>query len=138
LKFIIDCKSLLLQKALEEFLEKYISEDGGGLVISDEPFGDVVIGRDINKPFTRSQLLLQLEKIWEERDNKKEIDELEKKFEIDELDMDIFDELMEKEETKKSDNFEKKLDKIIDEFTSKLKNLIKEEYGKKQHSDNSW
>jgi hypothetical protein len=129
LRFRVECKSLLLQKALEEFLKDYLFEDG--MVISDEK-GDIIIGKDIKKPFSRSQLLLQLEKIWQKRDNKKEIhnldDKLEQKLEIE---MDIFDDLIQKEENRRSNSFEEKLDILIDEFSTKLKNLIKEEYGKK-------
>jgi len=125
LRFRIECKSLLLQKALEEFLKDYIFEDG--LVVSDEK-GDIIIGKDIKKPFSHSQLLLQLEKIWQKKDNNKEIKNLEEKLEIE---MDIFDDLLEKEKNKKNDNFEEKLDILINEFSMKLKNLIKEEYGKK-------
>lgn len=129
MRFRVECKSLLLQKALEEFLKDYLFEDG--MVISDEK-GDIIIGKDIKKPFSRSQLLLQLEKIWQKRDNKKEIhnldDKLEQKLEIE---MDIFDDLIQKEENRRSNSFEEKLDILIDEFSTKLKNLIKEEYGKK-------
>jgi hypothetical protein len=125
LRFRVECKSLLLQKALEEFLKDYISDDG--MVVSDEK-GDIIIGKDIKKPFSRSQLLLQLEKIWQKKDNKKEIHKLDDKLEIE---MDIFDDLMQKEENKREDSFEEKLDILIDEFSNKLKNLIKEEYGKK-------
>jgi len=96
LKFQIKCKSLLLQKALEEFLKDYISDDG--LVISDEK-GDIIIGKDIKKPFSKEQLLNQLKEIHYIKSNSK--------------------------------SFEEKLDSLIDEFSYKLKLLIKEEYGKK-------
>jgi len=125
LRFQIRCKSLLLQKALEEFLKEYISDEG--LVISDEN-GDIIIGKDIKKPFSKSQLLLQLEKIWQKKYNQIQQNYSEEKLEID---MDIFDELIQKEENKKSESFDEKLDMLIDEFKIKLKKLIKEEYGKK-------
>ena len=125
MRFQIRCKSLLLQKALEEFLKEYISDEG--LVISDEN-GDIIIGKDIKKPFSKSQLLLQLEKIWQKKYNQIQQNYSEEKLEID---MDIFDELIQKEENKKSESFDEKLDMLIDEFKIKLKKLIKEEYGKK-------
>jgi len=125
LKFRVTCKSLLLQKALEEFLKDYISNDG--LVISDEK-GDIIIGKDIKKPFSKSQLLLQLEKIWQRKYNNIQQNYSDDKLEID---MDIFDELIQKEENKKSNLFDEKLDMLIDEFKIRLKKLIKEEYGKK-------
>jgi hypothetical protein len=125
LRFRVECKSLLLQKALEEFLKDYIFEDG--MIVSDEE-GDIIIGKDIKKPFSRSQLLLQLEKIYQKRNIKKEIIDNKSDDKL-EIDMNIFDELLEKEE--KNSSFEEKLDSLIDEFSNKLKNLIKEEYGKK-------
>jgi hypothetical protein len=92
----------LLQKALEEFLKDYLSDDG--VVISDEK-GDIIIGKEIKKPFSKSQLLLQLEKL-----------ELQKNPVKSGIDI---------------SNFDEKLDKLIDEFSEKLKNLIKDHYGKK-------
>ena len=102
MKYKISCKSLLLQKALEEFLKDYLSDDG--VVISDEK-GDIIIGKEIKKPFSKSQLLLQLEKL-----------ELQKNSVKSGIDI---------------SNFDEKLDKLIDEFSEKLKNLIKDHYGKK-------
>ena len=110
MKYKIECKSLLLQKALENFLDGYIDEDG--LVISDYE-GDIIIGKDIKKPFSKSQLLIQLEN-------------LEKKPKNLEIDMSIFNEIQ-----TKTKSFDEKLDELIDEFSQKLKKLIKEEYGKK-------
>jgi len=118
LKYKISCKSLLLQKALEEFLKEYISDDG--VVISDYN-GDIIIGKDIKKPFSKSQLLIQLEALNQKQQIKNSIED---KLEID---MEIFEDLMQKKE----ETFEEKLDKLIDEFSTNLKKLIKEEYGKK-------
>lgn len=125
MKFRVECKSLLLQKALEEFLKEYISEDG--LIVSDEN-GDIIIGKDIKKPFSKSQLLLQLENIWNRQNSNKKIEDIEKKEDL-EIDMSVFDDLMQKEV--KSENFDEKLDLLIEEFKDNLKKLIKEEYGQK-------
>jgi hypothetical protein len=114
-----------LQKALEEFLKEYISEDG--LIVSDEN-GDIIIGKDIKKPFSKSQLLLQLENIWNRQNSNKKIEDIEKKEDL-EIDMSVFDDLMQKEV--KSENFDEKLDLLIEEFKDNLKKLIKEEYGQK-------
>jgi len=97
-KYKILCNSILLQKSLENFLNDYLDENG--VIISDNEKGDIIIGKDIKKPFTKSQLLLQLDRI---------------------------------EATKNRNllSFEEKLDNLIDEFSQKLKKLIKEEYGKK-------
>jgi len=114
LRYKISCKSILLQKALEEFLKDYLSDDG--VVISDEK-GDIIIGKEIKKPFSKSQLLLQLEKL---ESQKKPIQKG--------IDISNFDDILQDDNVEK---FDEKLDKLIDEFSEKLKNLIKEHYGKK-------
>ena len=124
MKYKIDCKSLLLQKALEVFLEDSLDENG--LIISDYD-GDFIIGKDIKKPFSKSQLLIQLEALYQKKQIQNKIEDSNKL----EIDMSIFDDLMKKEEPKDILSFEQKLDNLIDEFSLKLKNLIKEEYGKK-------
>jgi hypothetical protein len=110
-KYKIRCKSILLQKSLEKFLENYIDEEEG-VVIGDYE-GDIIIGKDIKKPFSKSSLLIQLEALAEKR-GVVETQEEEKQKE---------------DEIKFS--FEEKLDFLIDDFSKKLKQLIKEEYGKK-------
>jgi hypothetical protein len=95
MKVKVDCKSPLLEYSLKYFLKEYLDENG--IVITDDPEKDgLLIGKDITKPFTKTTLLLQLEK-----------------------------------NLPKNENFEEKLDKLIDEFAKNLKNLIKEYYGKK-------
>ena len=92
----IDCDSPLLQETLEIYLKEFISKNGQ--IISDNPQkGDIIIGKDIKKPFTKTSLLIQLEKILN----------LPKK------------------------DFENELDLLIEDFAQKLKNLIKEHYGKR-------
>jgi hypothetical protein len=62
LKVKIECDSPLLQKTLEYFLKDYISQNG--VLITDNPEKEgIIIGRDIVKPFSKSSLLLQLEKL---------------------------------------------------------------------------
>jgi hypothetical protein len=96
MKVKIECNSPLLQKSLEFFLKEYI--DKNGILITDDPEKNgIIIGKDIKKPFSKSSLLLQLEKKIKNR------------------------------------SFEEELDLIINEFTNKLKKLIKEHYGKEQH-----
>jgi DNA-binding Lrp family transcriptional regulator len=116
LKYKIKCKSLLLQKALEIFLEEYLDENGK--VISDYE-GDIIIGKDIKKPFSKSTLLIQLENL----ENKEIVKEFNHIASENNLEIDI-DALISK-------SFDEKLDELIDEFSQKLKKLIKEEYGKK-------
>jgi len=81
MKLKVDCDSPLLQESLEIFLKEFLDEKGK--VISDNPKkGDIIIGRDIKKPFTKTSLLIQLEKLTEKS--------FEEKFD------EIFDEFKEK------------------------------------------
>ena len=116
MKYKVECKSLLLQKALEIFLKEYLDENGK--IISDYE-GDIIIGKDIKKPFSKSSLLIQLENL----ENKELVKEFNQIANENNLEIDI-DALMTK-------SFDEKLDELIDEFSQKLKKLIKEEYGKK-------
>ncbi len=96
MKVRIQCDSPLLQETLEIYLKEFLSKNGQ--VVSDNPKkGDIIIGNDIKKPFTKASLLIQLEKIFN----------LPKK------------------------NFETELDLLMEDFTKKLKSLIKEHYGKR-------
>jgi hypothetical protein len=62
MKVKIECDSPLLQKTLEYYLKDYIDKDG--IVITDNYEKDgIIIGKDIIKPFTKTTLLLQLEKL---------------------------------------------------------------------------
>jgi hypothetical protein len=62
LKLKVECDSPLLQYTLEYFLKDYL--DNNGIVITDNPEKNgIIIGKDIKKPFTKTSLLLQLEKI---------------------------------------------------------------------------
>jgi hypothetical protein len=64
MKVKIECDSPLLQKSLEYFLKDYLDENG--VVITDNPEKDgIIIGKDIIKPFSKTTLLLQLEKLVE-------------------------------------------------------------------------
>jgi len=130
LKYKIECKSLLLQKALEQFLKEYLDEDG--IIISDEK-GDIIIGKDIKKPFSKSQLLIQLESLNQKHKIKESIkDDFESKEDKLEIDMDIFEDILNKKTLSEfNDDFDKKLDELIQDFSKKLKQLIKDEYGKK-------
>ncbi|GAB6045310.1 hypothetical protein JCM11957_09080 [Caminibacter profundus] len=75
MKLKIECESPLLQKTLEYYLKEYI--DDNGVIITDnyEKEG-IIIGKDIIKPFTKSTLLLQLEKLIKKPSFEEELDKL--------------------------------------------------------------
>jgi hypothetical protein len=71
LKLKVECDSPLLQYTLEYFLRDYLSDNG--IIITDNPEKNgIIIGKDIKKPFTKTSLLLQLEKILSIKNVKKE------------------------------------------------------------------
>jgi len=80
MKLKINCDSPLLQESLEIFLKDFLDENG--IVISDNPKkGDIIIGKDIKKPFTKISLLLQLEKLTQNKKPfEKALDELINEF----------------------------------------------------------
>ena len=96
MKVQINCDSPLLQETLEIYLKEFISKNGK-IVSDNAQKGDIIIGKDIKKPFTKTSLLIQLEKLFN----------LPKK------------------------DFETELDVLVEDFTKKLKSLIKEYYGKR-------
>jgi len=71
MKVKIECDSPLLQYVLEKYLKDHLDENG--IVISDNPEkGDIVIGREIIKPFSKTSLFLQLEKVLPSKEIHKE------------------------------------------------------------------
>jgi len=66
MRIMIDCRSLLLQKALENFLaSKEIVKNDADIIITDKEIENdksFIIGKDIQKPFSKTQLLLAIEK----------------------------------------------------------------------------
>jgi len=82
MKVKINCDSPLLQETLEIFLKPYIDENG--VTISDNPQkGEIIIGKDIKKPFTKTSLLIQLEKLLKipkEKTFDEQLDELINEF----------------------------------------------------------
>lgn len=100
MKYKIVCSSPLLQYTLEYFLKDYLSNDG--VIITDnEDIDGILIGKDIKKPFTKSSLILQLEKISFTKSN-----------------------------SEKKVTFEEKLENLMNQFKQDLINLIKEQYAK--------
>ena len=82
MKVKIDCDSPLLQESLEIFLKPFL--DKNGTVISDNPKkGEIIIGKDIKKPFTKTSLLIQIEnllKIPKEKTFDEKLDEILEEF----------------------------------------------------------
>lgn len=61
-KYKVECLSPLLQYTLEYFLKDHL--DPNGILITDDPQKEgIIIGKDIKKPFSKSSLIIQLEKL---------------------------------------------------------------------------
>jgi len=74
MRVYIECKSILLQRALELFLESYKTTNShiSNFHISDKKLENnytFVIGKDIKLPFTKDELLQALEKFYNEKSN---------------------------------------------------------------------
>ncbi|WP_456479484.1 hypothetical protein [Nautilia sp.] len=79
MRYTIRCKSPLLQYTLEYFLKENLSPDG--TVITDDPETEgILIGKDIKKPFNKTSLFIQLEKLLPEKEISLD-DKIEKMFE---------------------------------------------------------
>ena len=90
MRVAVECKSPLLQKSLEIFLEKYLSSarQCDILVRDEECYGDdrcffigTKNGADLVKPFSKSQLILALENRYKTMDKTQKVyeDEFEDK-----------------------------------------------------------
>jgi len=102
---------LLLQKSLENFLRRYIvSKNRADFIISDREI-DVdkplfIIGKDVEKPFSRSRLFIELERF------EKNIDTLSAVKNINEN----FDDIS---------SFEKELEQLTKNFVKKIVQTVK-------------
>ncbi len=107
MKIYIECKSLLLQKSLEIFLEQFlVLEDECEFIVSDfkRDFSKPVFYVDgelvhLKKPFSKECLILELEKFYE------------KNF-------------------KTKDDLDAKIAFLTTEFSEKLQQVIREHYEK--------
>jgi len=104
MRFNVKCQSPLLQHTLEYFLKENL--DTNGIIITDNPeIEGILIGREIKKPFTKSSLFMQLEKIT------------------------AFSEKKEHQTFQKG--LEEKIDELLIKFKKELIATIKEHYAKK-------
>jgi hypothetical protein len=117
MKIALACKSILLEKSLEIFLQEYLTPyKKCDFVITDKhleidkPFFYVgTVDSDLNIPFSKSSLILSLEKFYNSLTEANSPQNLEvvKKVDIDELEGKITD---------LTDNFRKELINIIREY----------------------
>jgi len=123
MKVAVECKSPLLQKSLELFLSKYLSSiKQCDIVVRDEECLDdkrcFYISSDENsdltKPFSKSQLILALEKRYEESKPKVETTLIETQ-ENETLDFDIL---------------EKRIESLTQEYQSNIIRAVKAFYEK--------
>ncbi len=127
MKIAILCDSLLLKNSLEIFLKDYIcSYKNCDIVISDKKIDTdkllVIISSDSNadikKPFSKSSLLMDLKKIYNQKENDKN-DQTKKP-----------DKKKDKKNKKDLWLLTRKIDKLTLDFRENLIDLIKEFYEK--------
>ena len=123
MKIAVECKSPLLQKSLELFLDRYLTTSSRcDILVSDvECLNDkrwFYIGTgekvDLLKPFSKSQLILALEKRYEESKPKVETTLIEAQ-ENETLDFDIL---------------EKRIESLTQEYQSNILRAVKAFYEK--------
>jgi Tfp pilus assembly PilM family ATPase len=123
MKIAVECKSPLLQKSLELFLDRYLTTSSRcDIIVSDvECLNDkrcFYIGTgekvDLLKPFSKSQLILALEKRYEESKPKVETTLIETQ-ENETLDFDIL---------------EKRIESLTQEYQSNILRAVKAFYEK--------
>jgi len=117
-KIAIECRSILLQKALERFLSRYITLPKHSDIIirdyrSDDPKSFYIAtdkDADLIKPFSKSQLLLALESRYSKMEKRAESEV----------------------EAKSSANFEilqKRIEMLTEEYKNNILETIKAFYG---------
>ncbi len=118
MKVSVDCRSLLLQKSLENFLKRHIvSKKSADFIISDHE-AEVekplfLLGREVEKPFSRSRLFMELEKY-------------EKKL----RDVAAVKEVSETAPVIDDATLEARIEALTRDFVSDVVNIVKEHYGK--------
>lgn len=141
MKVAIECRSPLLQKSLENFLEGHLSSPHScDLLLSDE----ALVGRDnflrigsdedadIVKPFSKSQLFLRLEQFYRVKEDAQEAMNIAN--ELDRLDEGFVEPMVEDVlETDVNDlnALEEKIERLTASYVNGVMSLVKEYRGKK-------
>ena len=137
MKVAIECRSPLLQKSLENFLEGHLSSPHScDLLLSDEDLPDrenaLRIGSDeeadIIKPFSKSQLLLKLEQFYRVKEDAQEAMNIAN--ELDKLDEDIVEPVVETEKLA-IDSLEEKIERLTESYVKGVMSLVREYRGEK-------
>ena len=135
MKVAIECDSPLLQKSLENFLEGYLSSSHScDMILSDHEIAGksnvLRIGSDkdayIQKPFSKSQLLLKLEHYY-----KTEQEALDALSIVDSFDEEIVAEEKPKFESATLAGLEDKIERLTRQYTKGIMSLIKEYHEQK-------
>ena len=127
MRVAVECQSPLLQKSLELFLTKYLSASKKcDIIIRDETcLGDercFYVGSeaeaDLQKPFSKSQLILALEKKYNELYDKDEAEAMEIKKEYEE------------EESMDFSILQKRIESLTQEYQANILRAVKAFYEK--------
>ena len=138
MKVAIECRSPLLQKSLENFLDGHLSSPHScDLLLSDEKLLDrenaLRIGSDedadIMKPFSKSQLFLKLEQFYRVKEDAQEAMNIAN--ELDKLDEGIVEPLVVATENKAIDSLEEKIERLTASYVHGVMSLVREYRGEK-------
>jgi len=127
MRVAVECQSPLLQKSLELFLAKYLSASKrSDIVVRDEECLDdkrcfyisSETNADLKKPFSKSQLILALEKRYKELYGKeKEHKELQKEY-------------LQEDESMDFSILEKRIERLTQEYQENILRAVKAFYEK--------
>ena len=137
MKVAIECRSPLLQKSLENFLDGHLSSPHScDLLLSDEDLPDrenvLRIGSDedadIIKPFSKSQLFLKLEQFYRVKEDAQEAMNIAN--ELDKLDEGFVEPIIETDYTA-IDSLEEKIERLTASYVKGVMTLVREYRGEK-------
>lgn len=135
MKVAIECRSPLLQKSLENFLEGHLSSPHScDILLSDEALDRENLlrigsdeGADIMKPFSKSQLFLKLEQFYKVREDASEVMTIAN--ELDSLDEGVVETLTQSVVDLQS--LEEKIERLSASYVQGVMSLVREYHGQK-------
>lgn len=135
MKVAIECRSPLLQKSLENFLDGHLSSPHScDILLSDEPLDRenlLRIGSDENadilKPFSKSQLFLKLEQFYKVKEDANELMTIANELDI------LDDAVTEVFSDKAADlqSLEDKIERLSASYVQGVMSLVREFHGQK-------
>lgn len=134
MKVAIECRSPLLQKSLENFLDGHLSSPHScDILLSDESLDRENLLRigsdetaDILKPFSKSQLFLKLEQFYKVKEDASEVMTIAQELDLDENVSEVFS-----ESASDLQSLEEKITRLSASYVQGVMSLVREYHGQK-------